>query len=71
MAVPVRKKSKAKKRSRRAPQDSISLAGVSVCENCGADVRSHHACRACGWYRDRVVLEMVDELEDEELAGEE
>jgi len=71
MAVPTGKKSKAKKRSRRAQHDVIALTAVAVCENCGADVRPHRACKACGWYKDRVVLEIVDDLADEELLDEE
>lgn len=71
MAVPKQKKSKAKKRSRRAPQDQITLVTPAVCEHCGADTRSHHLCQSCGWYRDRVVLEIVDDLADEEVDAEE
>lgn len=70
MAVPQRKKSKAKKRSRRANHDKISLPNIAICENCGADMLSHHACPSCGWYRGRVALvvavddEIIDDLEE-------
>lgn len=69
MAVPTGKKSKAKKRSRRAQHDKLRLPSVAVCENCGADVQPHRACRDCGWYKDRVVLTIVDELAGEEELG--
>ena len=70
MAVPTGKKSKAKKRSRRAQHDVVSLSAVGDCVNCGADVQPHRACPACGWYKDRVVIEVVDDLADEEFADE-
>ena len=59
MAVPQQKKSKAKRDSRRAQHDKITLPNVSICENCGADVLSHRACGACGWYKGRVAIEIV------------
>ncbi len=66
MAVPTGKKSKAKKRSRRANHDRLSLPGIAICDNCGADVISHRACPSCGWYRGRVavVIEADEELEE-------
>lgn len=71
MAVPQRKTSKAKKRSRRANHDKTKLPQISICDNCGADVLSHRVCQSCGWYKDRVAVEVyVDdefEVEDEDL----
>ena len=67
MAVPTRKKSKAKKRSRRANHDRIDMPQVNICMNCGADVLAHQACGVCGWYKDRVAVEIkFDEEEIEE-----
>jgi large subunit ribosomal protein L32 len=63
VAVPVRKKSKAKRDSRRSQHDKMTLPGVVICDNCGADVPSHRACPSCGWYRDRVVL-VIEQPED-------
>lgn len=55
MAVPKRKKSKMKIRSRkaanrwRAPQ-------LSSCPQCGSRVPSHIACPSCGYYAGRQVI---------------
>ena len=72
MAVPQRKKSKAKRNSRRAQHDKITLPVVSICLNCGADYLGHRACGECGWYRGRVAVEVHDdfdvEIDDEEAA---
>jgi large subunit ribosomal protein L32 len=58
MAVPQRKKSKAKRDSRRAQHDKITLPSVSICLNCGADYLGHRACSECGWYRGRVAVDV-------------
>lgn len=72
MAVPKQKKSKAKRNSRRAQHDKITLPGVSICMNCGADHLGHRACPECGWYRDRVAVQVgpdfEPELDDEAVA---
>ncbi len=70
MAVPQQKKSKAKRRSRRAQHDKVTLPNAAICDNCGADVLSHRACGECGWYKDRVVIapKVVEEIIDEEAA---
>ena len=73
MAVPQQKKSKAKRDSRRAQHDKISLPHVAICDNCGADVLPHRACPECGWYKGRVAIQVdqleafdeLDELEDD------
>ena len=65
MAVPQQKKSKAKRNSRRAQHDKITLPTVSICMNCGADYLGHRACGECGWYRGRVAVAVVDDFEAE------
>ena len=72
MAVPQRKKSKAKRNSRRAQHDKITLPNVAICDNCGADVLGHRACAECGWYAGRVAVQIDtgfdDDLDDEVAA---
>ncbi len=53
---PKKKHSKATKRTRRA---SISLAAAKVitCKNCGEKTLAHMACRACGFYAGKSVVE--------------
>jgi len=70
VAVPPRKTSKAKRRSRRAQHDRITMPNVSICDNCGADVLSHRACPSCGQYRGRVVFAVAAEPAAAEEADE-
>jgi len=65
MAVPKRKKSKAKRDSRRANHDKITLPNVAICENCGSDVLSHRACGDCGWYGGRQAVAVQIDLPEE------
>jgi len=68
MAVPQQKKSKAKRDSRRAQHDKITLPNVSICTHCGADVLSHRACAECGYYKGRQAVAIkvapVEELNE-------
>lgn len=56
MAVPKRKTSRQKTRSRRA-HHALGKPSLLPCKNCGSFITSHRICPACGWYKDRVVLE--------------
>ncbi|MBN1557670.1 MAG: 50S ribosomal protein L32 [Lentisphaerae bacterium] len=60
MAVPKRKKSKAKIRSRKASHKTKPVA-VGVCPQCGAARRPHRACPGCGYYRERQVISVEAE----------
>lgn len=55
MAVPKRKTSKARKRSRRTHKDHLSTPSVILCSNpeCGAPMLPHRACPECGTLRRR------------------
>jgi large subunit ribosomal protein L32 len=55
MAVPKRKTSKSKKRSRKASH-STNMIDAKPCPKCGAPQQSHRACATCGDYRGRQVL---------------
>ncbi len=59
MAVPKRRKSRSKRDSRRATHN-ISASAYQECPNCGAPKESHRVCGACGWYKDRYVLDVVE-----------
>ena len=59
MAVPKKKTSKAKGRSRRASAWQIRSGGRSVCPRCGAVKLPHRVCVNCGWYRDRQAIEVA------------
>lgn len=58
MAVPKKKTSKSKSRSRRAANWKLAEPARSVCPRCGATKLPHVVCGACGWYKDRVAIDV-------------
>ncbi|MBE7412058.1 MAG: 50S ribosomal protein L32 [Leptospiraceae bacterium] len=59
MAVPKRRRSKSKVRSRRAHQ-AIGKPNLSPCFNCGSFIQSHKVCPTCGHYNR--VLELAPKI---------
>jgi large subunit ribosomal protein L32 len=57
MGVPKRKTSKMRLRTRKAA-NRWHAPKLSKCTQCGATLRSHTACPACGTYRGRQVLDV-------------
>jgi large subunit ribosomal protein L32 len=55
MAVPKRKKSKSKIRSRKRSHKE-KLETAKACPECGAAQQSHRVCPSCGYYRGRQVV---------------
>ena len=60
MAVPKKKKSKAKRDSRRS-HDRANLARLSTCPQCHEPVIPHHVCPECGTYRGKTILKIEEE----------
>ncbi|NNN19217.1 MAG: 50S ribosomal protein L32 [Acidimicrobiaceae bacterium] len=58
MAVPKRKTSKAKTRSKRASAWSLKLPARSVCPQCNSSKQPHVVCPACGWYHGRQAIQV-------------
>lgn len=58
MAVPKKKTSKAKSRSRRASNWTLNAPPRSICPRCSAAKLPHVVCRTCGWYHDRQAIEV-------------
>ncbi len=58
MAVPKKKVSKSRRDMRRSHHALKSQARVE-CPNCGELKRPHHVCEACGYYREREVVEVT------------
>jgi large subunit ribosomal protein L32 len=58
MAVPKKKTSKMKTRSRRASSWRLDAPARSVCPRCASAKLPHTVCPTCGWYRDRVVIDV-------------
>jgi large subunit ribosomal protein L32 len=58
MAVPKRKTSKAKSRSRRAANWRLGEPPRSICPHCARSKTPHVVCPNCGWYKGRVAVEV-------------
>ena len=58
MAVPKRKTSKAKMRSRRAAAWTVSAPPSAMCPQCKHDKLPHRVCLNCGYYAGKAVLEV-------------
>ncbi len=58
MAVPKRKTSKAKGRSRRAANWKLERPSRSLCPRCGATKVPHVVCPNCGWYHGRQAVDV-------------
>jgi large subunit ribosomal protein L32 len=58
MAVPKRKTSKAKSRSRRASNWVLKRPARSLCPKCNESKLPHVVCPTCGWYGGRQAVEV-------------
>ena len=61
MAVPKKKQSPARRDMRRANHDRITPPSLSSCPNCGDLMVPHRVCPACGYYKGRQVVEVVQD----------
>ncbi|PIT89387.1 MAG: 50S ribosomal protein L32 [Candidatus Levybacteria bacterium CG10_big_fil_rev_8_21_14_0_10_36_7] len=52
---PKRRHSRERKGKRRA-SIKMTLPVVSFCKNCGTPIEAHTACKACGFYKGKKVL---------------
>lgn len=59
MGVPKRKQSKMKSRQRRAA-NRFEGVQANFCKNCGAPVKPHSVCEACGTYKGKQVLTVAE-----------
>lgn len=57
MALPKRRQSKARTRKRRANW-KLAAPNLVECPNCGDPKLTHVACRGCGYYNGRQVVEV-------------
>jgi large subunit ribosomal protein L32 len=55
MAVPKKRKSKARRDTRRS-HHRANLIGATRCPQCHEAVLPHHVCPECGTYRSRTIL---------------
>ena len=61
MAVPKRRQSKSRSAIRRAQVMKKSVPSFVPCSHCGEPKLTHRMCAACGYYRDRLVIEPKEE----------
>ena len=57
MAVPKRKSS-ASRRDKRRANWKLTAPNLATCSKCGELMMPHRACRSCGTYNKRVVLDV-------------
>ena len=58
MAVPKKKTSKAKSRSRRASAWTLNAPARSICPQCHNAKLPHVVCPTCGWYKGRQAVDI-------------
>lgn len=69
MSVPAFRNSRSKVRRRRS-HHALKAQQVNSCAKCGAAIQPHHACQACGNYKNRQVVKTVEEVLDKKVAKE-
>ena len=60
MAEPKRKVSKQRRDKRRSSHWKLDMPGIVKCPTCGEFVLPHRACKACGTYGGRKVIEIAE-----------
>lgn len=58
MAVPKRKKSRAKRDSRRSQHNNAKVSITMECPQCHQPKLAHHVCKECGYYDGKKVIEV-------------
>lgn len=66
-ALPKQRVSRHRRGNRRREQ-FLKLPQIVTCTHCGENMRSHHVCPSCGFYRDRQVLVIEHHHNDEPTA---
>jgi large subunit ribosomal protein L32 len=60
MAVPKKKTGKSKTNSRKSANMKFTAPSAAHCSRCGAPRMSHRVCPACGYYKNRQVVEVTE-----------
>ena len=68
MAVQQNKVSKSRRNNRRA-HDALVAGNTNECPNCGELKRPHHICASCGFYGDKEVISMTEEIDLDDDAA--
>jgi large subunit ribosomal protein L32 len=71
MPLPKRKHSHARTTQRRANNWKIEVPNVGTCPRCHAPRLAHHVCSSCGFYGNRMVIDVKAKgREEQETRGE-
>jgi large subunit ribosomal protein L32 len=65
VAVPKRRKSRARRDMRRSQHDKISAPNLIPCPNCGDVMVPHRTCASCGHYKGREVTKPAESAKTE------
>ena len=68
MAVQQNKVSKSRRNNRRA-HDALLAGNPNECPNCGELKRPHHICASCGFYGDKEIISMTEEIDLDDDAA--
>ena len=68
MAVPQNKITRSRRNNRRS-HDALVADNPNECPSCGELKRPHHVCGACGYYADREVVAIGDEIDLDDDAA--
>lgn len=63
MAVPKKKTSKSKSKSRRAANTKLTPVVLTKCPKCGEPKRAHLVCSFCGYYKGKKILDIESKLD--------
>jgi large subunit ribosomal protein L32 len=63
MAVPKKKTSKSKTKSRRAANTKVSPIILTKCAKCGEPKKAHAVCTFCGYYKGNKILDVQSKLD--------
>jgi large subunit ribosomal protein L32 len=50
----------------RRSHHALTAPNLAVCKNCGAHHRPHHMCQGCGFYKGRVVIDLLTKKKERE-----
>ncbi len=50
----------------RRSHHALKAPNVALCKNCGSEHRPHHMCLNCGFYKGRVVIDLLEKKKGRE-----
>ncbi len=50
----------------RRSHHALKAPNLSLCKNCGSEHRPHHMCLNCGFYKGKVVIDLLTKKKDRE-----